>query len=56
MIKVSMISIKNIIKNMKRYESFLKKFEKICLILVTVVKEAFKKLFGFVESFLNFWR
>ena len=40
MIKVSMISVKNIIKNLKRYESFLKKFEKICLILVTVVERS----------------
>ena len=39
-IKISMNSVKNIIKNLKRYENFMKKFEKICLNLVTVVEKS----------------
>ena len=38
--RVSIISVKNIIKNLKRFESFAKKFENICLNLVTVVERS----------------
>ena len=36
MIKVSKISAKNIMKNLRKLESFMKKFEKSCLNLLTV--------------------
>ena len=36
--RVSMISDKNILQYLRRFESFAKKFENVCLNLVTVVE------------------
>ena len=38
--RVSMISVKNIIKNLRRCEKFAKMFENTCLNLVTVVERS----------------
>ena len=40
MIKVSKVSAKKIIKNLRKIESFMKKFEKSCLNLLTVVERS----------------
>ena len=37
---VSMILVENIVKNFKRFESFVKRFENVCLNLVTVVERS----------------
>ena len=39
-IKVSKVSDKNIIKNLRRLENFMKKFENICLNLLTVAERS----------------
>ena len=54
-IKVFMISVENIIKHLRRFESFVKKFEKICLNLMTVVERSILEKIWFVESFFIFW-
>ena len=38
--RVSMILVKNIVKNFRRFETFIKKFENICLNLVTIVERS----------------
>ena len=39
-IKVSKVSAKTIMKNVRKLESFMKKFEKSCLSLLTVVERS----------------
>ena len=47
----SMISVKNIISNLRRFENFAKKFENNCLNLVNVVERSIKEMIWFVKSF-----
>ena len=54
-IKVSKISVKNIINNLSMFENFMKKFEKSCLNLVTVVERSIQEMIWFVDFFKNFW-
>ena len=50
-IKVSKISVKNIINNLSMFENFMKKFEKSCLNLVTVVERSIQEMIWFVDFF-----
>ena len=53
-IKVSTISVKIFIKNLRRFETFEKKFERIGLNFVTVVESSIQEMIWFVESVLIF--
>ena len=46
-----MKSVKIIVKIFRRFEKLVKKFEKICLNLVTVVERNIYEKIWFVESF-----
>ena len=50
-----MISVEIFIKNLRRFESFVKKFETIGLNFVTVVESSIQEMIWFVESVLIFW-
>ena len=54
-IKVSKASAKNVTKNFRKLESFIRKIEKICLSLSTVAERSVQELIRFVEILFNFW-